>query len=144
MKVRVVNTSSNPLPKYQTEGSSGLDVPAFLESSIELRPLERVLIPTGLYLEIPSGYEAQIRPRSGLAFRHGVTLLNSPATIDSDYRGEIKVLMVNLGQEDFIIENGMRIAQLVFSKIEKIQWDEVLEIGNTERNQNGFGHTGNK
>ncbi|GIV44174.1 MAG: deoxyuridine 5'-triphosphate nucleotidohydrolase [Bacteroidia bacterium] len=144
MKVRIINTSNNPLPKYQTEGSSGLDVSAFLEKPIEIKPLERVLVPTGLYLEIPSGYEVQIRPRSGLALNYGITLLNSPATIDSDYRGEIKILIINLGQENFMIENGTRIAQLVFSKIEKIQWSEVLEIDSTERNQNGFGHTGNK
>lgn len=144
LKVRIINTSNNPLPKYQTEGSSGLDVSAFLEKPIEIKPLERVLVPTGLYLEIPSGYEVQIRPRSGLALNYGITLLNSPATIDSDYRGEIKILIINLGQENFMIENGTRIAQLVFSKIEKIQWSEVLEIDSTERNQNGFGHTGNK
>lgn len=142
MEIKVINTSNHPLPKYQTVGSSGLDVFAFLDNSIELKPLERVLVPTGLFLEIPEGFEIQIRPRSGLALKHGITLLNTPATIDSDYRGEIKVLLINLGQENFIIENGMRIAQFVVSKIEKIQWIETSKIEITERNQNGFGHTG--
>lgn len=144
MEIKVINKSKNPLPAYQTEGSSGLDVHAFLEDFIELKPLERALVPTGLYIEIPENYEIQIRPRSGLALKHGITLLNTPATIDSDYRGEIKILMINLGQENFKIENGMRIAQLVFSKIEKIQWKEVNEMESTSRNENGFGHTGSK
>ncbi len=144
LEIKVINNSNNPLPKYQTEGSSGLDVFAFLENPIELKPFERVLIPTGLFLEIPESFEIQIRPRSGLALNHGITLLNTPATIDSDYRGEVKILMINLGQENFIIENGMRIAQFVVSKIEKIQWNEVFKIEVTERNQNGFGHTGSK
>lgn len=144
MEIKVINKSKNPLPSYQTEGSSGLDVYAFLEDIIELEPFERTLVPTGLYIEIPDNYEIQIRPRSGLALKHGITLLNTPATIDSDYRGEIKILMINLGQENFKIENGMRIAQLVFSKIEKIQWKEVNEIESSSRNENGFGHTGSK
>lgn len=144
LEIKVINKSNNPLPKYQTEGSSGLDIRAFLENPVEIKPLERILVPTGLFLEIPNGYEIQLRPRSGLALNHGITLLNTPATIDSDYRGEIKVLMINLGHENFTIENGMRIAQLVFSKIEKIQWKEVLDLEITERNQNGFGHTGSK
>lgn len=144
VKIKIINKSSNPLPEYQTAGSSGLDVRAFIEKNIQIKPFERKLIPTGLYIEIPEGYEVQIRPRSGLAFQHGITLLNTPATIDSDYRGEIKILLINLGTENFVIENGMRIAQLVFSKIEKIQWEEVTIIEETLRNHNGFGHTGNK
>ncbi len=144
MKVKVINKSNHPLPQYQTEGSSGLDIHAFLEYPLKLKPLERILVPTGLYFEIPDGYEIQIRPRSGLAFQYGITLLNSPATIDSDYRGEIKVLMINLGKEDFLIEDGMRIAQIVFSKVEKVYLENVQVIESTDRNENGFGHTGLK
>ncbi len=144
MEVKVINKSNNPLPTYQTEGSSGLDVCAFLEKPLLLKPLERALIPTGLYFEIPSNLEIQIRPRSGLALHHGITLLNSPATIDSDFRGEVKILIVNLGNHNFLIQNGMRIAQLVFSKIEKIKLRQVENIETTLRNENGFGHTGNQ
>jgi dUTP pyrophosphatase len=144
LEVKVINRSNNLLPEYQTEGSSGMDIRANLENPLILNPMDRVLVPTGLYFEIPKGYEIQIRPRSGLALQHGITLLNSPATIDSDYRGEIQVLLINLGKELFTIENGMRIAQLVFSKVEKVQLKMTEKIDFTIRNQNGFGHSGIK
>jgi dUTP pyrophosphatase len=142
LEIKIINKSSYPLPCYETKGASGVDIRAFLREPITLKPLERILVPTGLYLEIPDGYEIQIRPRSGLALKNGLTLLNSPATIDSDYRGEIMVLVINLSEQAVQIENGMRIAQMVCSKVEKIQWKETYEITTTERNQNGFGHTG--
>ena len=130
------------LPQYQTDGSSGLDLHAYIKNDIKLLPFERVLVPTGIFIEIPERYEAQIRPRSGLALKHGVTLLNTPGTIDSDYRGEIKVILINLSNKEFIIKNGMRIAQIVFSKVEKVEWEFVNEINLTGRNHGGFGHTG--
>lgn len=140
--VNILNKSNNKLPDYQTVGASGLDVSAYLEEPVILHPMQRALIPTGLYLEIPDGYEIQLRPRSGLALKHGITLLNSPATIDADYRGEIKILLINLSTEPFQIENGMRIAQMVLAKVERLAWNAVSSISHTTRNQNGFGHTG--
>lgn len=140
--VKIVNTSANPLPHYATEGSAGLDLRANLQASVELQPLERRLIPTGLFIELPFGYEAQVRPRSGLAVKQGLTCLNSPGTIDSDYRGEIKILLVNLSGEKQIIQHGDRIAQMVVQKVEKISWHQVEELSQTSRNENGFGSTG--
>lgn len=143
MQVKVINRSKHPLPQYQTELSAGLDLRATLETPIELAPLERKLIGTGLFMELPAGYEAQVRPRSGLAYKHGISVLNSPGTIDADYRGEIKVLLVNLSQEAFIINDGERIAQLVIAKHEQIQWEEALDLSQTERGAGGYGSTGN-
>ena len=142
MKVRIINKSSHTLPEYATADSSGLDIRASLDKVCEIQPLERVLVPTGLYLEIPSGYEAQIRPRSGLAIKHGITCLNTPGTIDADYRGEIKVILINLSKDVQRIENGDRIAQIVFQKVEKAEWVNVELLNETERNEGGFGHTG--
>ena len=142
IKVEIVNKSENPLPKYETVNSSGLDLRACLSENIILKPLERALISTGLSISIPEGYEAQVRPRSGLAFKHGVTVLNTPGTIDADYRGEIKVILVNLSNEDFTIKNGERICQLVFAKVEQINWVAVDVLDATERGIGGFGHTG--
>ena len=142
MKVRIINKSNHPLPSYATEDASGMDIRAFIEQSISIAPLERVLIPTGLFMEIPKGFEAQIRPRSGLAIKQGITCLNSPGTIDADYRGEIKVILINLSNEVQSIENGDRIAQMVFQKVDQIEWLQVDEIDSTARNAGGFGHTG--
>jgi len=142
LEIKIVNQSANPLPVYATEGSSGMDIRANLEIPQSLMPLERVLIPTGLFIEIPPGYEAQVRPRSGLALRHGITCLNSPWTIDSDYRGEIKILLVNLSQQEQVIEPGERIAQIIFQRVEKGSWTEVRVLETTNRNAGGFGHTG--
>lgn len=144
MKVKVINKSNNPLPEYSTLQSAGMDLRANIEDSIDIDPLCRVLIPTGIYIELPEGYEAQVRPRSGLALKHGITILNSPGTIDADFRGEICVILVNLSNIPFTIASGTRIAQLVFSKYEKAELVEVEEINNTERGEGGFGHTGNK
>lgn len=140
--VKIVNKSSNELPKYQTIGASGLDIMAFLEKKITLKPLERILVPTGIFLEIPLGWEGQIRPRSGLAYKHGITCLNTPGTIDSDYRGELKVLLVNLSNDPYEISNGDRIAQLVFASYDQVVWDEVLSLNESKRNEGGFGSTG--
>lgn len=140
--VKIANQSGNPIPMYATEGSSGIDIRADLPSNIQLQPMERTLVPTGLFMEIPLGYEAQIRPRSGLAIKQGITCLNSPGTIDADYRGEIKVILINLSNEIQTIEPGERIAQMVFQKIEKIKLEPVVELTNTERGTGGFGHTG--
>ena len=140
--VKIVNTSSNPLPQYATAGSSGLDLRADLNSPIELQAMERKLVPTGLFIEIPGGYEAQVRPRSGLAINHGITCLNSPGTIDSDYRGEIKIVLINLSGEKHIISPGDRIAQLVLQQVEKISWEQVSVLSETVRNNQGFGSTG--
>lgn len=142
MTVKVINQSNNPLPQYQTEHSAGLDLMAFISEPITLRPLQRALIPTGLYIELPAGYEAQIRPRSGLAFKNGISIVNAPGTIDSDYRGEIKVLLVNLSDQDFTIENGLRIAQMVVAKYERITWQTTSELSETERGTGGYGSTG--
>lgn len=144
MEVKVINKSNNPLPEYSTPQSAGMDLRAFIEEPLTLRTLDRVLIPTGLYIELPEGYEAQVRPRSGLALKHGITVLNSPGTIDADYRGEIGVILINLSNIPFTIASGTRIAQLVFSKYEKAELVEVEEINDTERGEGGFGHTGNK
>ncbi|MFN3405139.1 MAG: dUTP diphosphatase [Cytophagaceae bacterium] len=144
MEVRVVNQSKHPLPAYQTQSSAGMDLRADLKDPIVLKPLQRTLVPTGLYMELPQGFEAQIRPRSGLAFKNGITVLNSPGTIDADYRGEIKVLLINLSQEEFIINDGERIAQMVIAKHEQINWISVKELANSERAAGGFGSTGVK
>ncbi|HQG38991.1 MAG TPA: dUTP diphosphatase [Chitinophagales bacterium] len=144
MKVKIVNTSDNPLPQYETSGSAGVDLRAQLQEPVMLKPLQRALIPTGLYLELPDGYEAQIRPRSGLALKKGVTVLNSPGTIDSDYRGEIKIILINLSNETTIINTGERIAQLIVAKYEKVSFKDVDELNETERGEGGFGHTGVK
>lgn len=142
--VKVINKSVNEVPQYATSGSAGLDIRASLDQSITLVPLQRLLVPTGLYLEIPPGYEAQVRPRSGLALKQGITCLNTPGTIDSDYRGEVKVLLINLSNEIQVIENGNRIAQLVFAKTAKADMIVVQQLDDTPRGQGGFGHTGIK
>ena len=142
MKIKLVNQSNNDLPAYATEGSAGLDLRANLEVDLILKPLERRLIPTGISIHLPIGFEAQIRPRSGLAFKNGVTVLNSPGTIDADYRGEIKVLLINLSNENFIVKNGERIAQMVIAKHETISWEVVTTLEETKRGEGGFGHSG--
>ena len=144
MKIKVVNQSKHELPQYATELSAGLDLRANIDSPIELKPLERTLVPTGLFIELHKGYEAQIRPRSGLAFKNGITVLNSPGTIDADYRGEIKVLLVNLSSTSFIINDGERVAQMVIAKHEQIVWEPTSSLDETERGSGGFGHTGTK
>lgn len=142
MKVKIINKSQHPLPAYETILSAGMDLRASLTEPIILQPMQRALIPTGLYIELPAGTEAQIRPRSGLAFKHGITVLNSPGTIDADYRGEIKVLLINLSQEAFEIKDSERIAQMVVSKHETVEWQLVESINQTQRGEGGFGHTG--
>lgn len=142
MQVKIVNKSSYPLPKYQTPGAAGMDLCAHIDSTILLQPMERVLIPTGLFIELPEGYEAQIRPRSGMAIKKGITVINAPGTIDCDYRGEIKVAIVNLSGELQTIEPGERIAQMVIAAYAKINWEEVAELTDSERGAGGFGHTG--
>lgn len=142
MQVKIVNKSKNELPAYSTIHSAGMDLRANLEESVTLKPLERALIPTGLFIELPEGYEAQIRPRSGLALKKGITVLNTPGTIDADYRGEIGVILINLSQEEFVIENGERICQMVIAAHEKVEWDLVDVLVETERGAGGFGHTG--
>jgi dUTP pyrophosphatase len=142
LKVSVINKSNNSLPNYETIYSSGLDLKAYIGEDIILKPLERTLVPTGLFISIPVGYEAQVRPRSGLAAKHGLTVLNSPGTIDADYRGEIKVILVNLSNNEFVIKSGERICQLVFAKVEQIDWKQVEILDNTNRGSGGFGHTG--
>ena len=144
MTVKVINKSSNPLPAYATPFAAGLDVRADNAEPIELKPLERAMVPTGLYLEIPAGYEVQVRPRSGLAAKRGITVLNAPGTIDADYRGEVCVILVNLGTEPFVIERGERIAQLVLARHEVIEWEESEELAASERGAGGFGSTGVK
>ncbi len=144
MKVKVINKGANPLPAYATALSAGLDVRADNAEPIVLKPLGRAMVPTGLYLEIPAGYEVQVRPRSGLAAKKGVTVLNAPGTIDADYRGEVCVILVNLGAEDFVVERGERLAQLVLARHEVIEWEEVSELADTERGAGGFGSTGAK
>ena len=141
-RVKIINKSDLPLPQYQTELSAGMDVPANVESTITLQPGERQLIATGLYLEIPPGYEMQIRPRSGLALKHGITVLNSPGTVDSDYRGEIKVLLINHGQEPFQISKGDRIAQMVLAKHEVISWEVTSNLNPSDRGEGGYGSSG--
>jgi dUTP pyrophosphatase len=144
MKVKVINKSGNPLPAYATALAAGLDVRADNAEPIVLQPQGRAIVPTGLFLEIPAGYEVQVRPRSGLAAKRGVTVLNAPGTIDADYRGEVCVILVNLGQEAFVIERGERIAQLVLSRHEVIEWEETAELADSERGAGGFGSTGVK
>ena len=142
IEIKIINTSSNPLPEYATSGSSGMDMRASLEQEMLLKPMERVLVPTGLYIELPDGYEAQIRPRSGLAIKQGITCLNTPGTIDSDYRGEIKIILINLSPEEQVIHPGDRIAQMIIQKVEKAVWKQTTGINETARNEGGFGHTG--
>ena len=142
MTVKVVNKGGNALPQYATLASAGMDVRASLSEPVALAPLQRAMIPTGLYLEIPVGYEVQVRPRSGLAAKKGITVLNTPGTIDADYRGEVNVILVNLSDQPFVVEPGERIAQLVLAKHEKIEWEEVSELGATGRGEGGFGSTG--
>ena len=144
MEIKIVNKSNHPLPHYGTEASAGVDLRANISESIVLKPLERTLIKTGLFIELPIGYEAQVRPRSGLAYKNGVTVLNTPGTIDADYRGEIGVILVNLSNENFTIENGERVAQLVIAKHEQAEWNLVEELSVTERGAGGFGSTGKK
>ena len=144
MKIKVINKSKHELPSYATNAAAGMDLRANLDESILIKSLERTLVPTGLFIELPVGYEAQIRPRSGLAFKNGVTVLNSPGTIDADYRGEIKVILVNLYKEDFIINDGERVAQMVIAKHEQAEWIEVEQLIETDRGAGGFGHTGTK
>lgn len=140
--VRIINNSPYELPHYATEHAAGMDLRAFIPEPVEIKPLQRFLIPTGLYIELPPGYEAQIRPRSGLAFKHGITVLNSPGTIDADYRGEIKVLLINLSDTPFTIQPGERIAQMVVTSHVTVQWKAVTELSDTVRNTGGFGSTG--
>jgi dUTP pyrophosphatase len=142
MEIRIINKSNNVLPAYETAGSAGMDVRAFVDAEVILKPFERKLVPTGLFIELPVGYEAQLRPRSGLAFKHGISLPNSPATIDSDYRGEIKVALINLSNEGFLIKNGDRIAQMIIARHERADWIAVQELNDTERGHGGFGSTG--
>ena len=140
--VKIINQSNNNLPAYATPGSSGMDLRAFLNGPIKLSPGERQLVPTGIFIELPEGYEAQIRPRSGLALKQGITCVNSPGTVDADYRGELKVILINLSQEDQVIHSGDRIAQMVVQKVERVAWHEVSMLAESDRNHGGFGHTG--
>ena len=144
MKINIINKSSNALPHYETIASAGMDLRAHLENDIVLPPMERVIIPTGLFMELPVGYEAQVRPRSGLAAKHGLTVLNSPGTVDADYRGEIGVILVNLSNTAFTIKNGERIAQMVSAKHDRAEWEEVQSLSDTSRGTGGFGSTGRK
>jgi dUTP pyrophosphatase len=142
IEIKIINNSSNVLPEYATAGSSGMDIRASLETPVPIKSLERVLIPTGLFIELPAGYEAQIRPRSGLAVKQGITCLNTPGTIDADYRGEIKIILINLSQEEQVIQPGDRIAQMVIQQVERANWIQVTELNSTDRSAGGFGHTG--
>jgi dUTP pyrophosphatase len=144
MEIKIVNKSNNELPAYSTKMSAGMDLRAFLPEPVVLKPLERKLIPTGLYVEIPEGYEAQIRPRSGLALKKGITILNSPGTIDADYRGEVGIILINLSNEDFVVESGERICQMIIASHETVQWNLVEKLEDTIRGEGGFGHTGKK
>lgn len=144
VKIKVVNTGCQPLPAYATSQSAGMDLRANIESPITLHPMERTLVPTGIRIELPEGYEAQVRPRSGLALKHGITVLNTPGTIDSDYRGELKVLLVNLSNDDFVVNAGERVAQMVIARHETVTWEEVEMLDETERGEGGYGHTGVK
>ena len=143
MKLKIVNKSNNVLPSYETANSAGMDLRAYLpDGELVIKPMQRMLVPTGLFMEIPIGYEGQVRPRSGLAIKSGITVLNSPGTIDADYRGEVKVILINLSENDFVIKSGDRIAQLVIAKCEQIEVVNVQELSETERGAGGFGHTG--
>jgi dUTP pyrophosphatase len=144
LPVKIINKSSNPLPAYATSGSAGMDLIADIPQNVTLRPMERQLIPTGIFIELPPGYEAQVRPRSGLAIKHGITCLNSPGTVDADYRGELKVILINLSDRVQIIHPGERIAQMIISSVEKVVWVPVEVIDQTVRNEGGFGHTGKR
>lgn len=144
MKIKIINQSAHQLPDYATSASAGMDLRANLNAPLTLKPLERTLVPTGIFIELPEGYEAQIRPRSGLAAKKGITVLNTPGTIDADYRGEIKVILVNLSNEDFVVENGERIAQMVVAAHARVEWEQVKDLVETERGAGGFGHTGTK
>ncbi len=144
MKIKIKNNSRFPLPNYQTALSAGADLHANIDDAITINPLQRVLVPTGLFIELPENYEAQIRPRSGLAFKNGITVLNSPGTIDADYRGEIKVLLINLSQEAFVVNPGERIAQMVIAQCTQAEWIPVEVLNDTERGEGGYGHTGTK
>lgn len=144
MQIKIVNKSDNDLPAYSTEMSAGMDIRAYLHEPVLIKPFERKLIPTGLYMEVPKGFEAQIRPRSGLAMNKGITVLNTPGTIDADYRGEIRVILVNLSQEDFVVENGERICQMVVTTHQTVEWNLTETLSETERGAGGFGHTGKK
>lgn len=144
MEIKIVNKSNNELPAYSTELSAGMDLRASLNEPVVLKPLERKLIPTGLFVEIPAGYEAQIRPRSGLALKKGITVLNSPGTIDADYRGEVGIILINLSNEEFVIENGERICQMIVAAHETVTWNVVDKLEETGRGEGGFGHTGKK
>lgn len=144
MEIKIINKSNHVLPAYETAHAAGMDLRASLTEEIIIKPLQRFLIPTGLFIELPVGYEAQIRPRSGLAYKHGITVLNSPGTIDADYRGEIKVLLVNLSDTEFKVSNGERIAQMVIAKHETVDWQLVDELSVTDRGEGGYGHTGKK
>lgn len=142
IQIHIINHSTNPLPAYATAGSSGMDLRAYLPEAVVLKPMERALIPTGIHLELPQGYEGQVRPRSGLAYQKGISCLNSPGTIDSDYRGEIKVILVNLSDREHRIENGERIAQLIITRYERVVWKEAKDLEDSGRGSGGFGHTG--
>ena len=142
IKVKLINKSNNPNPSYETNGSAGVDLRAFTEEDIVIKPMERKMIHTGLYMQIPEGYEGSVRPRSGLAIKKGVTVINTPGVVDADYRGEICVLLVNLSDEDFVVKNGDRIAQMLFKQVERAIFAEVRELDETERGEGGFGHTG--
>lgn len=142
LNIKIINHSTHPLPAYETEHAAGMDLRAFINEAITIKPLQRILIPTGLHIELPVGYEAQIRPRSGLAFKHGIGIVNSPGTIDADYRGEIKVLLVNLSDTDFVVNDGERIAQMVVAQHETVSWQLATELGDTLRGAGGYGHTG--
>ncbi len=144
MKIKIVSKSKHLLPEYSTSSSAGMDLRANISQPVILKPLERTLVPTGLFIELPVGYEAQIRPRSGLAFKKGITVLNSPGTIDSDYRGEIKVILINFSNQDFVINDNDRIAQMIISSYEHIEWKEVENLIESERGSGGFGHTGER
>lgn len=144
MTIKIVNKSSNTLPAYETKASAGMDLRAFLNQPVVIQPLDRAIIPTGLFIELPLGYEAQVRPRSGLAAKSGITVLNSPGTIDADYRGEIKIILVNLSKEAFSIHNGDRVAQMIISRHEQAEWIETVQLEESERGAGGFGHTGTK
>ncbi len=142
--IKVVNKSQNPLPQYSTEGSAGMDLRASLSEPITLQPMQRCLVPTGVYIQLPHGYQCEIRPRSGLAIKHGITVLNTPGTVDADYRGEICVILVNLSTEPFVITNGERVCQMVINSYVRANWEKVEELDQTERGDGGFGHTGLK
>ena len=142
MEINIINNSTHQLPAYETANAAGMDLRAFTPEQIILKPMQRLLVPTGLHIELPIGYEAQIRPRSGLAYKHGISIVNSPGTIDADYRGEIKVLLVNLSETDFVINDGDRVAQMVVAQHETVNWTNVTELSDTARGIGGYGHTG--